>query len=147
MRGSMTLAMVLLCLAPAWAAWGAAAAVPQAARSEHQPATATTTTSSPTANVRSNGIGSDSDSDSDSDERPDGDKKPRRPPSSQPANAETTPSAPQQPVFIISCNASGCNDNQGHFLTRSGPQNLVGPNGIRCQSMGGNWQCNAPTAP
>lgn len=145
MRGSMTLAMVLLCLAPAWAAWGAAAAVPQAARSEHQPATATTTTSSPTANVRSNGIGSDSDSDSD--ERPDGDKKPRRPPSSQPANAETTPSAPQQPVFIISCNASGCNDNQGHFLTRSGPQNLVGPNGIRCQSMGGNWQCNAPTAP
>lgn len=134
MRGSMTLAMVLLGLAPAWAAWGAAAAVPQAARSEPPTATAT-------ANVCA------SDRDSDSDERPDGDKTPRRPPSSQPASTETTPSAPQQPVFIISCNASGCTDNQGHFLTRSGPQNLVGPNGIRCQSMGGNWQCNAPIAP
>lgn len=147
MRGSMTLAMVLLGLAPAWAAAGTAVAVPQAARSEHPPATATANTSKPTANVRASDIGSSSDRDSDSDERPDGDQKPRRPLSSPPASAETTPSAPQQPVFIISCNASGCTDNQGHFLTRSGPQHLVGPNGIRCQSMGGNWQCNAPTAP
>lgn len=61
-----------------------------------------------------------------------------------PASAST----PQpQPVVIISCNPSGCNDNQGRFLTRSGPKRLVGPNGLSCQSMGGNWQCSPGNPP
>ena len=65
---------------------------------------------------------------------------------SSPAASPTT-AAPPPAVFIISCNASGCNDNQGRFLTRSGPQRLVGPNGLSCQLMGGNWQCSPGTPP
>ncbi|TDS83673.1 hypothetical protein [Comamonas sp. JUb58] len=64
-----------------------------------------------------------------------------------PATSSSSTSAPAQPVFIISCNASGCNDNQGNFLTRSGPQRLVGPKGISCQLMGGNWQCSPGSLP
>lgn len=135
MRGSMTLAIVLLGLAPAWSAAGTAAAEPQPARSERLPASVSTT-----VNARASEI------DSDSDEQTEGEKEHRRPPSSHPASPEATTPAPQ-PVFIISCNASGCNDNQGNFLTRSGPQRLVGPKGISCQSMGGNWQCNPATQP
>ncbi|WP_313333645.1 hypothetical protein [Comamonas sp.] len=66
----------------------------------------------------------------------------RSSPAASPATA-----APPPAVFIISCNASGCNDNQGRFLTRSGPQRLVGPNGLSCQLMGGNWQCSPGTPP
>jgi len=65
---------------------------------------------------------------------------------SRPAASPAT-AAPPPAVFIISCNASGCNDNQGRFLTRSGPRRLVGPNGLSCQLMGGNWQCSPGTAP
>gem|GEM_PF-1223548 len=65
---------------------------------------------------------------------------------SRPAASPAT-AAPPPAVFIISCNASGCNDNQGRFLTRSGPQRLVGPNGLSCQLMGGNWQCSPGTPP
>ncbi|MCD2164113.1 hypothetical protein [Comamonas koreensis] len=73
------------------------------------------------------------------------DKDEPRPQPFEPAAAQT-PGTPQ-PVFVISCNASGCNDNQGNFLTRSGPQRLEGPKGIRCQLMGGNWQCSPATQP
>ncbi|MCS4294971.1 hypothetical protein M2375_003204 [Comamonas sp. BIGb0152] len=72
------------------------------------------------------------------------DAQARRSPPTPPAAAST---AAPQPVFIISCNPSGCNDNQGRFLTRSGPQRLVGPNGLSCQSMGGNWQCSPGNPP
>lgn len=130
MRGSITLATLLLGLAPAWAAAGTAAAAPQAARSERQPASASTP---PAATAQT--------SDSDADDDQDGERKPRRPQRAEPASPASPPPAPQ-PIFIISCNASGCNDNQGRFLTRSGPQRLVGPDGISCQQMGGNWQCS-----
>lgn len=72
------------------------------------------------------------------------DAQARRSPPTPPAAAST---APPQPVVIISCNPSGCNDNQGRFLTRSGPKRLVGPNGLSCQSMGGNWQCSPGNPP
>lgn len=75
----------------------------------------------------------------------DGRRAPRGERSSPAASPATA--APPQAVFIISCNASGCNDNQGRFLTRSGPQRLVGPNGLSCQLMGGNWQCSPGTPP
>lgn len=85
-------------------------------------------------------------SDSDAEPDQDSDRKPRRPPAAEPATPPSTSAAPQ-PIFIISCNASGCNDNQGRFLTRSGPQRLVGPDGISCQLMGGNWQCSPGSQP
>ncbi|MFA9283215.1 hypothetical protein ACCQ08_00370 [Comamonas sp. SY3] len=75
----------------------------------------------------------------------DGRRAPRTERSSPAASPATA--APPPAVFIISCNASGCNDNQGRFLTRSGPQRLVGPNGLSCQLMGGNWQCSPGTPP
>ena len=75
----------------------------------------------------------------------DGQRAPRTERSSPAASPATA--GPPPAVFIISCNASGCNDNQGRFLTRSGPQRLVGPNGLSCQLMGGNWQCSPGTAP
>lgn len=75
----------------------------------------------------------------------DGRRAPRTERSSPAASPATA--APPPAVFIISCNASGCNDNQGRFLTRSGPQRLVGPNGLSCQLMGGHWQCSPGTAP
>jgi hypothetical protein len=73
----------------------------------------------------------------------------RRPPRTERSSPAASPAAAAPPpaVFIISCNASGCNDNQGRFLTRSGPQRLVGPNGLSCQLMGGNWQCSPGTPP
>ncbi|GAB2830736.1 hypothetical protein GCM10027276_36800 [Comamonas piscis] len=132
MRGSMTLATLLLGWAQACTAAGApgiTAAAPQAARSERPAASATV-----------------HDGDSDAEQDQDSDRKPRRPPATEPASVPSTPPAPQ-PIFIISCNASGCNDNQGRFLTRSGPQRLVGPNGISCQLMGGNWQCSPGSQP
>ncbi len=78
-------------------------------------------------------------------DRTDGRQAPHTERSSPAASPATA--APPPAVFIISCNASGCNDNQGRFLTRSGPQRLVGPNGLSCQLMGGNWQCSPGTAP
>ncbi len=75
----------------------------------------------------------------------DGRRAPRTERSSPAASPATA--APPPAVFIIGCNASGCNDNQGRFLTRSGPQRLVGPNGLSCQLMGGNWQCSPGTPP
>lgn len=132
MRGSMTLATLLLGMAQACAAAGTAgatAATPQATRSERPAANATV-----------------HDRDSDAEQDQDSDRKPRRPQAAEPASAPSTPLAPQ-PIFIISCNASGCNDNQGRFLTRSGPQRLVGPDGISCQLMGGNWQCSPGSQP
>ncbi len=81
----------------------------------------------------------------DSADSADGRRAPRTERSSPAASPATA--APPPAVFIISCNASGCNDNQGRFLTRSGPQRLVGPNGLSCQLMGGNWQCSPGTPP
>lgn len=66
---------------------------------------------------------------------------------SQPTPPASASAPPPQPVVIISCNPSGCNDNHGRFLTRSGPKRLVGPNGLSCQSMGGNWQCSPGNQP
>lgn len=87
----------------------------------------------------------DAEPEADGDDSADGRRAPRSERSSPAASPATA--APPPAVFIISCNASGCNDNQGRFLTRSGPQRLVGPNGLSCQLMGGNWQCSPGTPP
>jgi len=164
MRGSIILAAMLVGLAlhagpSAAAASGQQAGKTQPAqRSDRQRSdtgtgthTSTSTTENSTSTSSSN-TARDKQSDKQSgsnqghtEHDSDSDKDEPRPQPFEPA-AASTPGTPQ-PVFVISCNASGCNDNQGNFLTRSGPQRLVGPNGIRCQLMGGNWQCSPATQP
>jgi hypothetical protein len=158
MRGSIILAAMLVGLAlhagpSAAAASGQQAGKTQPAeRSDRQRSdtgTGThTSTSTSTSTTDSSNTARDKQSGSNqghTEHNSGSDKDEPRPQPFEPAAAQT-PGTPQ-PVFVISCNASGCNDNQGNFLTRSGPQRLEGPKGIRCQLMGGNWQCSPATQP